>query len=259
MPATEGKTFSFQFVGDESKSPVLNTKERKELLQKWYMLHSMKYWKFCFDEHFQTYQMDTFIKDFFSDPVVQHTLRVMSSGGSWASLCPNPKSIAKEDVPCTLTSMDFFDRLSESGVVRETGQIVKCFDEPHLTFTISDELRKMLLISDSDNYSMYSASERSEFLFRIFSHVCLGGAICQFEDEVEPYLDTAKLLYKDLVAVQKDTVSGLLSVRSSVVSITEIEGTELYPRADNPQNFFYLIVDPVKRHVTVWYNAWCDL
>ena len=58
---------------------------------------------------------------------------------------------------------------------------------------------QMLLLEDSDHYDVYSDSEREEFLFRLFKHVCLGGAVCQYEDTVQPYLDVTKSLYKDLV------------------------------------------------------------
>ena len=57
----------------------------------------------------------------------------------------------------------------------------------------------MLLVPDSDNYDMFSEEERNEFLFVLFRHLCLGGAVCQFEDTVQPYLDTTKAIYKDLI------------------------------------------------------------
>ena len=57
----------------------------------------------------------------------------------------------------------------------------------------------MLLIDDSDNYCLYSDSERDEFLFRIFFHICLGGRFNQYEDELQPYLDVTKQVYKDLI------------------------------------------------------------
>lgn len=57
----------------------------------------------------------------------------------------------------------------------------------------------MLLIDDSDNYCLYSDSERDEFLFRIFFHICLGGRFNQYEDEIQPYLDVTKQVYKDLI------------------------------------------------------------
>ena len=60
-------------------------------------------------------------------------------------------------------------------------------------------LRQMLLCDDSENAELYSAEEREEFLLRIFEHVCLGGACCQFEDGLEPYLEMAKKIYKEML------------------------------------------------------------
>ena len=57
----------------------------------------------------------------------------------------------------------------------------------------------MLLMEDSDNYDAYSTEERDEFLFQLFKHICLGGAICQYEDTLQPYLDATKMIYKDIV------------------------------------------------------------
>ena len=65
------------------------------------------------------------------------------------------------------------------GIVRQSGSIVKCYDEMYGDIMISDELRKMLLLDDSDNYEVYSEGDRAEFLFRIFKHICLGGSVCQ--------------------------------------------------------------------------------
>lgn len=50
-----------------------------------------------------------------------------------------------------------------------------------LTLQVSDELRDMLLNPDSDNAELYSSDERAQLLFCIFEHLCLGGAVNQFE------------------------------------------------------------------------------
>lgn len=50
---------------------------------------------------------------------------------------------AADVVSCTLLSMSFFDRLYDNNIVRESGKIVKCFDEAWEDFVISDELRKV--------------------------------------------------------------------------------------------------------------------
>ena len=66
-----------------------------------------------------------------------------------------------------------------TGIVRQSGSIVKCYDDMYGDIMISDELRKMLLMEDSDNYDVFSEKDRSEFLFEIFKHICLGGSVCQ--------------------------------------------------------------------------------
>ena len=53
-------------------------------------------------------------------------------------------------VPSTVLSMAFFEKLSNEKVVRsDTGNIVKCFDEYLEDFTISDELRKVSVLSNA--------------------------------------------------------------------------------------------------------------
>lgn len=32
---------------------------------------------------------------------------------------------------------------------------------------------------------------------------------------------------------------------------------QLFPIEEHFQNFMYVAIDPAKRQVTVWYNAWC--
>ena len=71
-------------------------------------------------------------------------------------------------------------------------------------------------MKESENYDVFCAKDRSEFMFRVFTHITLGGPVnqvChashsgstnpsnlfQYEDEVKPYLSTSKLLYKTLL------------------------------------------------------------
>ena len=37
----------------------------------------------------------------------------------------------------------------------------------------------MHLTDESDHYDVFSDTEKSEFIFRIFAHLCLGGDVCQ--------------------------------------------------------------------------------
>jgi len=54
-------------------------------------------------------------------------------------------------------------------------------------------------MKDSEHYKDFSEDERSELLFRLFRHLVVGGPLCQYEDSITPYIDTVKVLYKDLL------------------------------------------------------------
>ncbi len=43
--------------------------------------------------------------------------------------------------------------------------------------------------------------------------------MCQYEDEVQPYLDVTKSVYKELVSVQKDAETQTIRVVSPVFKI----------------------------------------
>lgn len=57
----------------------------------------------------------------------------------------------------------------------------------------------MLLDTDCDEYNLYSKDERDEFIFHLFQLLVLGGEYCQYEDNLNPYLEVTKSIYKDLV------------------------------------------------------------
>ena len=95
--------------------------------------------------------------------------------------------------------VEIFDKFTDKNIVREGGQIRKCLDEYYENVVISDELRKVLLLEESENYDIYSDKERNEFIFRLFKHVAIGGEVCQYEDIIQPYIDVTKSIYKDLI------------------------------------------------------------
>lgn len=72
-------------------------------------------------------------------------------------------------------------------------------------------LLQMLLLDDSDNYCTFSDSDRDEFLFQLFKFVCLGGEICQYEDNVDAYLNITKQIYKDLIGYSLNLIIAYLN------------------------------------------------
>ncbi|XP_006009480.1 cilia- and flagella-associated protein 300 isoform X2 [Latimeria chalumnae] len=222
---------SFTFKPLHNKTfTFLEDRDITDLFIKWSMHGRISVQAFSFDEYFQPYQKDDFVLTFFQDPNVVSNLKFLSSAGQWTTLGAEVKNIKAEALTCSQISMSFFDCLYSKGIVRETGHITKCLDEFYEDIPISDELRK---------------------------HLCLGGMFCQFEDMIDPYLNTTKSIYKDLVSVQKDPETKLLNVLSTVFKVSAYNANgRCYPSAkEHEQTFAYLIVDPLKHYVNVLYHS----
>ncbi|NXY73729.1 CF300 protein, partial [Glareola pratincola] len=237
--------------------PSLEDRDIGKRLLKWSMQGRITAQAFGFDQQFKPYEKDEFVTAFFNDQNVISSLKLLSASGQWTTLGSKVTKIEATLVPCTQISMSFFDRLYSEGVVRETGHIVKCYDDYYDDILISDELRKVLLLEESDHYDLFSQLDRKEFLFCLFKHLCIGGALCQFEDVVGPYLETTKALYKDLVSVQKDPETKDIRIISTVFRVSAYDAHGLcYPSSQShQQTFAYLIVDPCRRHVHVLYHC----
>ncbi|XP_043077693.1 cilia- and flagella-associated protein 300 [Puntigrus tetrazona] len=237
------KRFTFQ------QDPTIS-----RLLMKWSMLGRITVQAFNFDQSFQSYRSNDFVWNFFQDPCVKSNLKTLDTSGSWTLLGKDITHANAEVVPCTEVSVDIFDPLYSNGVLRPSGHIVKCYHEIYSDF---DELRRLLLEEDSDNYHVISLHDRQEFLFRLFKHMVLGGELCQYEDAISPYIETAKVMYKDLVSVQKDPDTKEIRVVTTILKVSAYDHSGLcYPSAtENEQTFAYLCIDPFKRHVYVLYHS----
>ena len=141
------------------------------------------------------------------------------------------------------------------------GAIRKCFEDVVDGVPVADELRRVLLDRDSDNFEMYSPAERSELLFQLFSHLAIGGGLNQYENNVQPYLACLKLLYKDMVAVRTNRNTNQLEVASLVYKISGLTGDDdktlpLFGAKDKDKHHLCILsIDPQKRHVTCYYFA----
>ncbi|NXY82599.1 CF300 protein, partial [Alcedo cyanopectus] len=255
-----GAGFAFRALPQKA-FPCLENREIRDRLLKWSMQGRITAQAFSFDQQFGPYQKDEFVMAFFNDQNVISNLKLLSDSGEWTTLGSKVTKIEAAVVPCTQISMSFFDRLYSEGIVRETGDIVKCYDYYYKDILISDELRKVLLLEDSDHYDSFSQLDRKEFLFCLFKHLCIGGTLCQFEDVVDPYLETTKALYKDLVSVQKNPETKEIHIISTVFRVSAYADNGLcYPSSkSHEQTFAYLIVDPCKRHVHALYHCFGSL
>ncbi|CAF0853438.1 unnamed protein product, partial [Didymodactylos carnosus] len=180
-----------------------------------------------------------------------------NKNGDWCLLNQRAQNVSVQQLNTNICSLSFFDRLFNGNIVRENGQIRKCVDEYQNEFIISDELRKVLLMEEFETYDIFSDEERKEFIFCLFKHFCLGGQVCQYEDDIKPYLESTKSVYKELVSVQKDPETKVIQVVSPVFKVEALNenGKKFYPsRTVYEQDFAYMIIDPYKRHVIVLSN-----
>jgi hypothetical protein len=85
------------------------------------MMECMRIHKFRFDQHFQQYDAAVFLSDFFACPAVFENVEVLkNTQGNWGKYAAAPKDIEGvvfEEVATTKLSMDFFDRLSDAGLL----------------------------------------------------------------------------------------------------------------------------------------------
>lgn len=251
---TEETTSKFSLIPKKLDSIV--GKENKELLLKWGMRGKLKSYTFTFDKQFHLGSKNQFILEFFQDDKVISSIEKQERNGVWKSLGIKATKVDVQDVDCTQLSVEIFDKFTEANIVRESGAIKKCLDEYYESIVVSDELRKCLLLEESDNYDVYSDKERNEFIFRLFKHVAIGGEVCQYEDELQPYIDVTKSIYKDLISVQKDPQTKKLKIVSYVYRVEVFNNkTKVYPNNGfNDQDFCYLIIDPIKRQLILLYH-----
>ncbi|XP_072156873.1 cilia- and flagella-associated protein 300 [Bemisia tabaci] len=209
---------------------------------------------YCFNEPFQLYQKEDLVNSFFRDPDVINTLEVEPS----IVLGRSCSRVEWSPVPCNVVSMNFFDKIfdPQNNITFDDKKkdVRTCEYSEVDGFVITDNLRMMLLDEEADLYQLYSKTDREQFLFRLFKHLCLGGLWCQYEDSLQPYLDVTKCLYKNLLSAEKEESSGQIMIRSVVLEAVVYgdEDKPILPKdPGKDNNFVYLIIDPVERAVTV--------
>ncbi|GBM48892.1 Uncharacterized protein C11orf70 [Araneus ventricosus] len=244
----------YEFKPVDKIYKILIERDLKDYLMKWYMDKSFRIFTYNFQDTYDTANKDQLFKDLFHSEVILKDLGYQS----WINSKDEKTRIEIEDVPCTILSTEFFDRIYENEIVLHDGTIRKCFEEYMDDIVIADELRNMLLVEESENYPLYTEKERAEFLFLIFKHICLGGSLNQYEDNINPYILMAKTLYKDVICVRK-TGSPKKTTIMSQVSKVEVLNNDIpiYPsHKHHEQNFSYVIHSPTLKEVTILHHTW---
>ncbi|KAL7305794.1 hypothetical protein TKK_0002042 [Trichogramma kaykai] len=235
------------YMGIENKNTQRN-------FMKWGLLGNISIQDFCFNEPFQPYNKYHIAEQFFKDDKVVSSL-LLKEGDAWINKGIAAATVEITPVPCTVFNMSFFDKLtnSENGICGATGNIRKQCDLEIDNFIVSDKLRSMILDEDSCEYNLFSSEEREEFIFRLLQLLVLGGVLCQYEDEVKPYLDTIKIIYKDLVRVHKKELNYELSIGTTVLQVVarDARGEAFFPsEPEQRQNIGFLLIDGTNRQIT---------
>lgn len=158
--------------------------------------------------------------------------------------------VAFTELSTAAVHMGFFDALEDAGAINaETSRLCRRMEDFVDGFAVGDKLREVLLCEDSELYELFGHEQRREFLFRLVSHLALGGPLNQYEDLWAPYAETAKACYKGMLRVRaaRDG-SGAPEVVSRVFSVPSAVGGEGAHR----QSFCYVVVDEGNKTALVW-------
>ncbi|KAG8201983.1 hypothetical protein JTE90_027455 [Oedothorax gibbosus] len=248
------ETYEFEKV--DKNLQICMDKTFKDYLIKWDMHSKFQVKTYKFQNNFKSRIDDQLILDFIQSKILPNIsdLKRESSIDSSKEL-----NIEIEPIPCTILSMEFFDRIHENGITLSDGTIKKCFEEYVEDIVVADELRNMLMVEDSDNYEIYKEEERNEFLFRLFQHLCIGGCLNQYEDNIEPYFLMSKELYKELLCVRKVGSEKKTTITSKVYKITIYNGNQpVFPRVgfQHPQDLSYIIINFSTNEITMLKHTW---
>ena len=250
-------------------------------LDKWGLLRGTRVWTFRYDRNYHKMQREDFLNDLFSDARVREALRdVLRAPGASDAPATGAVRVESESLRATQTSLSFFDGLQDPalGIAREDGTICKCMDEYYDGFLVADKLREFLLNEESENaglpFDAYGEDAEREFLFVVFRHLVIGGSLNQFEDMLQPYLETTKRIYKRLLTVRKHPKTGKADIASQVYAVRSItlaaggaegdaggdadaDAVRLFPPANATaaiQTWLYVTTDPYRRVCKVFFH-----
>ncbi|XP_057331287.1 cilia- and flagella-associated protein 300-like isoform X2 [Microplitis mediator] len=208
---------------------------------------------FLFNEKFHPYHKYNLAEEFFKDPAVAGKLKIWNDNEFKESYDTSASEVEVKQIPCSIMSMAFFDKLKnpDNNIVYASGNIHQKYDDFIDGILVPDNLRAMLLDEESKEYNLFSQDERNEFIFKLFQLLVLGGECCQYEDTLDKYLETTKILYKDFVRIQKQENDSNLLITTIVLEvIAKKNDVPYFPRKpEHKQNLGFLLIDPINREI----------
>ena len=164
-------------------------------------------------------------------------------------------------VPCTVTSLRFFDFLEAEGLIAANGYLKKCMNDRVAGVELDTLVTDLLLNEDSEHAGCIGEAQRAEFIFQLFHLFFVGGAMHQRDEEVSGYLEQTKAMYKDLLSVHKKAGTGKVEVTSRVfrvhlgaAALASGGGGPLFPGGVAEHCRCFVVLDPVKKYATVMHS-----
>ncbi|TMW65850.1 hypothetical protein Poli38472_003615 [Pythium oligandrum] len=234
---------SFEYI--EKGFPLLQSTDAKQKLLQWNLDRSLQIFRFCVNKKITKETEEETIQAFFRDPNVQSHLKLPRQ-------LDNIRDLHCRRLRCTITSLSFFDKLVDAGLVASSGSLRRCMDEVYDGATAGDLVKEALINPDSENADVFSEEEQNEFIFQIFRALVLGGSMCQSDDNIAPYESMTKQFYKSLVSVKKNTADPTAIDITSHVYVVEDDALFASP---SPFHTCFVVFDPKKRWLTVWRHA----
>ena len=175
----ELSTITFSVI--EESIPSLSSREGKEALLQWNLDTALSIKRFRFHGAFNSSlpsDYERLIKDFLSCSRCLGNVEI-------SGIVDTPLSWSIERLETSIMTMEFFDRLKDEGILTPSGAIRGCFDEVFDGISVGDQLREMLLNEDSERNAVFSSEDKKQLLYHIFKTLCVGGAMCQPDTNIE--------------------------------------------------------------------------
>lgn len=214
--------FTFHYL-ENARFQMYTQSGLQSKLSKWGFADSMLVGKWRYEENCNSQEdLENLIQSFFKSA----SNRGVLNGLGIHILDPKNIFVDYEEMSTVETSMALFERLEdcEVGAVTESGHIKGRLDEYVGDHIINTVLKEVLLMEESDLYDTYTAKERKEFIFRIFKHLVIGGAVNQYDDNITDYLKATKAIYRDLVSAKKRDSDGEVEVTSLIFEVKGLDG-----------------------------------
>ncbi|KAG9397217.1 Protein of unknown function DUF4498 [Carpediemonas membranifera] len=249
----------FEFERVEVNRGPFDDEEIKKNLSKWDIEPHSTLAKFSFSgERYDGTNSEELLKALFSSEAFQ-SIQVTTNRDIRSCPTGTVGSIKFTELSCQALTLDMFERLN-GPIIRPDGSIAKCIPDTFEGIPIHNLLQTLLVHEDDPdgNYFLYSDFERSEFLFQLLSTLVVGGGMCQFDDEWEPYEETLKALFKYFVAVFRNSQTKAIESQVKAFNVESIDGIRLFPderlnRVSRVRfNQCFVCVNAFTHTVTVW-------